>query len=178
MATEMNANAIICEVMEENGISPSDIPEERTFDLERFIRSLRHRKKWSKRYYKGRAKGEFKCGDDECANTWTSPHSWCIVDLREQTILMTFKQKCIKVKERHVKADPDYEGEDPTYIDENSVRRMVQWAVNLHLYMIGKLLEKPKQELPDDHAHTAKHPPHLCQMCKLLKRRCNGTMAL
>ena len=167
MMAEVDVDAIIVEVMEENEISPSDIPEERPFELGWFFGKLRHRKRWSKRYYKGRAKGEFKCRDDDCANTWSSPHSWCIIDLREQTIVMKFKQKCIKVKEKHViKEDPDYVGEYPTYTDENSVRKMVQWAVNLYL-------AKKPMESTDGHAPTAKHPCHLCEMCKLLKRPCH-----
>ncbi len=223
---EVNIDAIIEEVMRENGTSPSDIPEERPFSRRRFISSLRNRKKWSKRYFKGHVNGEFKCGNDACANTWTSPHSWCILDLKEQTILMKFRQKCIK--KNHVKISKlfldnpeslespggqehsaisssvedfildshesesgdsssdhedsgsggsECEGEYPTYVDDKSIRKMVQWAVNLHLELVsGEKAKKPKQDTPDDHIHTAKHPRHLCEMCKLLRRPCNGPL--
>ena len=91
-AAEVDIDAIIREVMSENKISPSEIPEEKPFELSRFIKSFRRRKKWSKRYFKGHARGEFKCAEATCGNTWTSPYSWCVLDLKKQAIIRKFKQ--------------------------------------------------------------------------------------
>lgn len=225
---EVNVNVIIREIMSANGIRPSDIPEESPFQIKRFIASLRRKKRWSHRYFKGHAFGEFHCSNDVCGNTWTSPHSWCVLDLKEQTMIMKFKQQCIK-KKKHLKIskldledskvldlpprkhqasgtsksdgdssfssgdsesgesssedersesdDPEYsrpEGEYPTYMNEDSVRRMVDWAVHLYLDLVsGRKEKEPKPEYPDDHTPTAPHPRYLCQMCKLLRRPCN-----
>lgn len=163
---EVDTDAIIKEVMEEKGISPQDIPEEQPFQLRRFVNNLKRKKKWSRRYFNGRAKGEFKCQEGTCDRCWSSPHSWCILDLKEQKIIMKFEQMCFKGRKKHKKANPDYKGELPTYTNEESVTRMVEWAVDL-------FKDEGARQAKNDYVPTNRHPWFLCAMCQLLRRPCN-----
>ena len=169
MAEVQDISAIIRKVMEENHISPSEIPQEKPFEWNWFFNKRRHRKRWSKRYFRVYAKGKFECADSNCGHTWPSHCCWCIIDLKEQKIVRLFKQKCSKQKKKHLAEDPDYQGECPTYTDK-SVRRLARWAVKLHLYATGKI-DKPAKST-DHYIPTAKHRVRECEMCGLLKGPC------
>lgn len=171
---EVDVDAIIREVMEEFGVSPADIPEEGPFEKKAFMKNLKRKSNWSKRYYRGHANGYFKC--KSCGGHWTSYQASCIIDLKGQTLVMRFKQKCKKNHEEEGEATEgvDFTGILPCYRsrskDKRSVRQMVKWAVELYLSLSGKK-EKERKE-----GGKANRPPHiskLCEVCHMLGRRCN-----
>lgn len=189
---EVDIDAIIKEVMAECGLSPDAIPAETPFNKSSFMRNYRKGKR-SRRYYCGWASGHFTCNQVHCGHTWPSRYAWCVIDLKEQKLVMKLKQGCRK-KHRQKEDDedsnnPDDDPEDdkllldspksareddadseefpgvfPCYKDEKSVRRMVRWAVKC--YMDTNEKGSGKRE---------KRPPHMrryCEMCKILRRRC------
>ena len=195
---EVCIEAIIKDVMKDYDVDPQEIPEEGPFDLKKYIEDLKHREKWSKRYFRGHAKGIYTC--DKCDHQWTSIQAWCILDLKRQRVVMKFKQKC---KKKHEKDMPEVEEEPsditaemeqlkmeksstfsledevftgvlPCYSDKSNykktVRYMVKWAVEKYLVLSGKI--EPKIEHNDTPKRRRPHIQRLCQMCKLLKRRC------
>ena len=107
--------------------------------------------------------------------------------LKEQKVEMKFKQQCADVKShKDIKKlslseatpedtsieekDAEYKGVEPCFEDEESVRRMVEWAVNLHLCLVGRREWSPKKCM--DYKPTPEHMDGLCEMCKCLGRLC------
>lgn len=178
---EVDIDTIIEEVMEKNGVTQEEIPDE-PFDLENFIKEIgkKDKSKWSKRYFRGRAYGQFKCYNELCNNSWSSAYAWCILDLKDQNVIMKFKQECSSVRShkdmKHLtlqdskvsEEDPKVE---PCYEDEESVQRMVEWAVHLYLNLVGRETREPTNK-PVNYRSTPEHREDLCEMCKSLGRRC------
>lgn len=182
---EVDIEQIIKEVMQ-GAVDPTDVEEEEPFDVDNFIRTIKcsNEDEWSRRYFRGRAYGQFQCDNELCGNSWSSAYAWCVLDLKEQKLKMKFKQECESAKSHKaieqlalkdgassVNPAPKHPGVDPCYEDEDSVRRMAQWAVDLHLYLTGKKGKKPK----GNNAYYRPTPEHrdgLCEMCKRLGRLC------
>lgn len=179
---EVDIEAIIKRVMEEEGLEPEDIKEEPPFDMTQFIEAIKQGdiSKWSKRYFRGRAYAQFECDNDLCDHTWPSVYGWCVLDLKKQNVKEKFKQKCSLAKS-HVKMqtlklgqhpqEEEEEGVKPCYEDEESVERMVRWAVNLHFYLVGKR-DRPSRNADSNYTPTAEHREDLCAMCKHMGRLC------
>lgn len=188
---EVNVRDIIVEVMEEKGASPDEVAEEGPFDLEEFIKTIKkkNKEKWSERYFRGRAKGQFKCNNELCERKnkgWSSIYAWCILDLKDQKVKIKIGQKCTKCQEKRrelgleTSSETSEEDEDEddqewikqSYKDEESVRHMVEWAVNLHLYLVGKQDREPIYHKPS-YRKTPEHKSRSCKMCKLMGVPCN-----
>lgn len=180
---EVDIKAIIREVMKDEGLDPTSIPtEEEPFDIDKYKDAMKARETWSKRYYRGRALGTYKCENDLCDHEWPSACGWCIVDLRKQEVPMRFREECKKGHKslQNLSLDGsklktpiqpnDGTRVKPRYEDEESVQKMVRWAVNMHLVQIGR----KKRELydSDNHRSTRPHCQDLCEMCQILGRRC------
>lgn len=180
---EVNIEAILKKYMKENHVDPDEIPTEAPFDVDKFIENLKEKKNWSKRYFRGCAYGQFKCDNTLCGNSWSSPHAWCILDLKEQRVEMKFTQKCSFKTHKHMKQlglqdeasplEPDDEEAvvEPCYEDAESVRHMVEWAVNLYLY-ITKRKEREPTYHSSNYRPTPEHKEDLCEMCQRLGRLC------
>ena len=157
---EVNIDDIIEEVMEEEEVDPRDIPRERPFNLKRFLKDLKDSgREKSLRYYHGKLPGEFRC--QRCGRYWTSGHTFCILDLKRQTVKTKLYQKCLE------DGDEAY----PYYRNEDQVRRMVKWAVNL--YLVKTKQRAPKERTGGDYfRRTAPHREDLCEICIKLGRPC------
>ena len=182
---EVDIESIIMEVMEKNGITPDDVEEEEPFDIDIFIKNLKKKEKWSQRYFRGRALGQFKCDSAICNNTWSSAFSWCILDLKEQRVEMKFKQECsspqhkdmeqLQIEEDNLEAsesEEDFEaGVEPCYCDEGAVEHMVEWAVNLFMVNTGRK-EREATYHNYKYRQTPEHHQGKCEMCKREGKLC------
>ena len=181
---------IIAEVMEENNVSPDDIPVENPFDPSRPASQI----DGSKRYFHVKGFARFNehddddhveedeedesDGDDEprysyrvlgarCTRTWPSAHAWCIMDLKEQKIVKRYPQDCQRCDGS---AQPEF--------DEEAIRRMAEYAVKSFLIRSG-LYVSPRdpfdfRDLRDslDHEGQQPHDEARCARCRELGRRC------
>lgn len=168
MAECLDIEVIITEVMEKHGVKPENIADEPPFELSQFMKTLRKRRNWSKRYFCGQAKGHFKCDNDSCNNCWTSYQARCILDLKKKRILLKFKQKCKKKDKTLSKKDEQFTGVEPRFMDKKSLWHMVEWAVKLHCHLRDN---EPKEKMSSDR-HTLMHRRDLCEFCQLLGKRC------
>ena len=156
------ASATIAEVMDEKDVLQDDIPKEQPFDPEN-LGEIKH----SKRYFRCKGFAKFdnhQRRDHNCNRRWASGHAWCIMDLREQSIIHRFTQECQKCEGS---AEPEF--------DRAALRRMAEWAVDTYLRRTGRL--SPIQRDPFDMAdlHDALNGPHdeeRCEMCKQLGHSC------
>ena len=156
---------VIARVMKEKGVSARLVPREpktnpdsvdavaisrRYFRVKGFARFQRHQK----------PRG------GHCGRTWPSAHAWCIMDLKEQGIILKFGQDCQKC-----------EGMVFPEFDEEALERMADYAVDSYLRKIGAL---PRQHEPLDMSDLGDaledgKPPHdekRCHMCQSLGRSC------
>lgn len=180
--SEVDIEAIIREVMKENKLDPEEIPEEvYPFDLDVYIEDMKDRKNWSKRYFRGHAFSQFKCEETLCDKSWPSAYAWCIIDLKKQELSMRFKQKCSAkhvedIEQLSLQEKPTQQkskktqGVYPSYEGEESVTRMVEWAVNLYLVLVGRKEREEKHY--SDYRPTPEHRQDLCEMCQRLGRLC------
>ena len=152
--SEINVPAIIEEVMKSEGVDLNDIREEEPFDIKKFLESFRHRKMKSMQYYLGYTSGEFDC---ECGHSWKSALTWCIIDLKNQELHMRIAQRC-KKRECKKEVEPHY-----TASHEKSVKRMIEWAVNLYLVKTGK--KQAKKHENNSLPRQGKHHTRDCKMC-------------
>ena len=147
---------IIASVMSEKNVNPMAIPfENGQYNLAQIGRS--------KRYYRVKGFAWFNA-HISCSRRWASAHSWCIVDLREQVIVHTFKQDCQKC-ERAV---------SPTYDDE-AVRSMAEYAVDSYLRKVRGVFNFSgfyETLRDDDDDDRGPHDQGRCEMCKSLGRSC------
>lgn len=179
---EVDIEAIICEIMKEKEVYTKKIDEEDPFDLEEFLNNLNNRENWSTRYFRGHALGKFKCEETLCDNSWPSAYAWCIIDLKKQKVIKKFKQECLKEHKdmQHLsleeKKKPSQQsmkktqGVYPSYEDKEAVTRMVEWAVNLHLVLVGR--NEREETHYSDYRSTPEHRQDLCEMCQRLGRLC------
>ena len=172
---EAKARLLIQEVMEREGITPDDVPQEGPFNKERFIEDLKS-KCWSKRYFRGRAYGEFKCNKELCNNEWNSPHASCVLDLKDQKMVVKFKQECalkldhvnmeqLDLQDRAEAVDKeDMEGVVEPFFCDESLKKMVEWAVDLFLQLTGRK-ERKQPNNGDNYRSTPPHRDDLCELC-------------
>ena len=160
---EVDIDAIIEEVMEEEEVDPRDVPRERPFNLKQFFKDLQDsRREKSLRYYHGKLPGEFRCR--RCGRYWTSGHTSCILDLKKQTVKKKLYQRCDN-------CDEDDDKVYPHYRNEERVRRMVKWAVNLYLVKTNQ--REPRERTGGDYfRRTAPHRDELCELCEVLGGLC------
>jgi len=156
---------VIARVMAEKGVAAHLIPREGGTDPN----DLKAVKK-SRRYFRVKGHAEFDehqdPGGGDCSRTWQSAHAWCIMDLKEQGIILKFGQDCQKC-----------EGMVFPEFDEEALERMADYAVNSYLRKMGAL---PRQHEPLDMSDLADaledgKPPHdekRCHMFKSLGRSC------
>ena len=151
------ATEIIKEVMKENGVDPKRIPTDSGV-VYTDPQSIRN----SLRYYcvKGFAWFPYH---GSCRRKWPSAHSWCVMDLKAQTIVHRYAQSC---KTCEGKSKPDF--------DNDAIRRMAEYAVKSYLRMTGQLpydFSEMRSAL-DDKDERGPHDEGRCSMCKLLGRSC------
>ena len=172
-------------------VDPQEKKKESKFNVDKFMKAITKgdKSKWSRRYFRGRAYGQFVCDHKlylKPSKNWSSAHAWCILDLKEQKVEMKVKQKC-SLQELHMSEDlkqlclrdydqkeatsKDYDGVEPCFEDIDSVKHMVEWAVNLYLYLVGRL-EREHSHHTSSYTPTAEHKEWLCEMCKRLGRPC------
>jgi len=158
---------IIVEVMEENDVHPSDIPDDNAINIED-DHDLK-RIKSSRRYFlvKGFAwfkKHEHPDRTSRCSRTWPSAHSWCIVDLKRQRIGRWLRQNCRACEGRSL---PEYE--------ERVLKRMAEYAVRSYLRLTGRLERDPLEDWSDVSNAIESNQPHdeeRCEMCRILGHSC------
>jgi hypothetical protein len=153
-----SATEIIGEVMRKNGVNPKDIPKE-SWVLYLDPQSIRK----SLRYYRVKGFAWF-LNHGSCFRTWPSAHSWCVMDLKAQTIVHKYTQFCQKC-----------EGESQPYFDENAIRSMAEYAVKSYLRRTGRLpydFSEMRSALDDDKDDRGPHDEGRCSMCKELGHSC------
>ena len=143
----------IADAMEDEGVLPAHIRSEPGFRLDTLSRSLS--------YYRVKGFARFRCG---CGRTWTSAHSWCILDLKTQSVIHTFGQTCQSCERE---AEPRF--------DKESMERMAFYAVQRYLVKTGKrvrLVNEPLEAAPQAPDSRGPHDEGRCAMCKALGRSC------
>lgn len=175
---ELKVRTIIQEVMKREGIAPDDVPEEEPFNKKKFIKDLK-KGNWSKRYFRGRAYGNFKCDEELCDNTWNSPHASCVLDLKEQKMIVKFKQECalktkhinmeqLNLQDREEAANNEDKDKEPgvrPFFSDESLRIMVEWAVDLFLQLTRRK-ERKQRNTAGSFIPTPAHMDGLCELCK------------
>lgn len=128
----------------------------------------------SRRYFEVKGFAWFNCPLQH--HSWPSAHSWCIIDLKTQTICYRYKQTCKKCERT---AHPQF--------TEESIEQMADYVVESYLRRIGRW-ESPSTFSDDDDSSSVysddasdsdepvtKGGPHhedRCGKCKHLGRRC------
>lgn len=171
-SNEVKIKVIIKEVMAREEVEPKDVPEEEPFNEDKFIADLKEKCNWSHRYFRGRAYGQFECDKELCDNSWPSAHASCVLDLKNQEMVKKFKQECGQTHIAMEQLDLNDEstpskaedGVEPFYSDE-SMKRMVEWAVDLFLQLMGRRERKPPRN-DDNYQPTPEHRKKLCELCK------------
>lgn len=152
--------AIIQQVMKENNLDPNSVPSEPHIEDPSDPESIRD----SKRYFNTRGSGKFTPDDEQetgCHRTWSSAHSWSVMDLKEQEICYRYWQKCKKC-EKEVKS----------VYDKTSIRRMAEWACNECLIRMGLRRREQRSDEDDPEKPTPPHDIKRCEMCKRKGRKC------
>ena len=158
-SVDVHVQQIISDEMEKWNVKTKDIPED--FDIDP---SKAEEVKKSKRYYNCKAFGSFNFHDDPTGKghtkKWKSARAWCTLDLKQQCIAHRFSQDC------------NYcEGKSYPWFNEDALKRMAEFAVNLYLKKIGRI----EYEMKDQDDNIQIGPPHdekRCDMCKQLGRSC------
>ena len=159
----MAVRAVITEVMEEKGVTAEEIPTEpRAHFNPSSPLSVTH---GSKRYFSVKAFARYRAHEG-CSRTWASAHSWAIMDLKEQCLIHKFTQDCQKCN-----------GEVPPDFDEDSVRRMAEYAVDTYLRRCGRLSPRVRDPFDFDDLFAAlddrgPHDEGRCAMCRIKGRSC------
>ena len=109
--------SIIKESMDDYGVRARLVP----YEYQPF-RSPQHAQD-SKRYIEVKGFAWFSCPQRH--NRWSSPHAWCFIDLKKQTICFTYKQFCNKCES---KARPRF--------TEESIERMADYVVKKYIRKI------------------------------------------
>ena len=125
----------------------------------------------SRRYFEVKGFAWFNCPNRH--HRWPSAHSWCIIDLKTQTICYRYKQMCKKCE---CKAKPEF--------PEESIEKMADYVVESYLRRIGRWStssdddDSPSvysDEGSDSTMSATKGGPHdqdRCGKCRHLGRRC------
>lgn len=155
-------------VMRENGVTTTQIPQERGVDPTN-IDSISQ----SKRYFKTKAFASFNAHSRSsgagawCSRNWKSAHAWCVLDLKEQCIAHKLSQDCQSCNGHSM---PDF--------DRESMQRMAEYAVDVYLKRVGRRQWEPRGDpfdLDDMLFALDDRPPHdeaRCEMCQRLGRSC------
>ena len=160
MATELDPDSmyriIIKETMDKAGLRAENIPREEPLDpkkLEVIRRSLRYHRT------KGFAKFCCVCG----LRKWGSAHAWCILDLRRQKVAHKYEQQC---QSCNAEAKPVF--------DEESMKKMAQYAVDSYLIKTGKLkiTKREGDEAWRSSEDDLPHDERRCNMCSLVGGSC------
>lgn len=145
--------------MYEKGISPKEIPFEQEFNPRHRWAILKN----SERYFRVKGKGWYHCSCEE-KYSWSSPHSWAIIDLKEQKIRYSWHEQCRYCRKRNLPKFP-----------LDSIRSMAHVAVRKYLVRIGEIDPDNSScytELEEEEDSEGPHLQHLCGMCKELQRAC------
>ena len=168
-------HSVIVQVMEENGLTLEEIPDETTpdepnyFDPQTFKENsvLVKLRKQSERYFHTKAFAKFECED--CGREWPSARGWSIMDLLEQNICVLFDQECGKKKCQKIKAKAV-----PVYDDE-SMRRMAEFAVKKCLFRLYPEKYPSDPTRKDGLKKTSgAHHQDKCGACKSLGFNCGA----
>ena len=143
--------------MNENEIQPENIPNEDHVGDPANPKEINR----SKRYFLTRAKGRFP-RHSGCERSWSSGHSWSVLDLKMQQFHHRYGQDC-KACNESVK---------PVY-KEDAVEKMARWACQTYKSRIGAKQAHHSGVPAGDIVHTrGPHEQSLCEMCKMLRREC------
>ena len=150
---------VIAKVMLENDVSLEEIPFEQDFNQRRKWSCLKN----SLRYFRVKGKGWYHCDCDGESYSWSSPHSWAIIDLKKAKIRYSWHEQCQYCKEKKLPKFP-----------LDSIRDMARVAVRKYLVRIGEIepLSSYADEDEEEEEDEGPHLQHLCGMCKELKRSC------
>ena len=147
-------------VMEINGISPENVPEEPEITSPKIPQNIAR----SKRYFRTKAFAMFKCSS--CKREWPSAHAWSVLDLKEQRFCCFYYQECNQCEN---KVKPKYDAE--------AVVRMVKWACKVYQIRMGLREPDGSSEYGDDDDEGEEnsrgpHDQERCELCRLLGRPC------
>ena len=151
---------VIQSAMDGEDIDQSEIPIERTFDINNMQDVLRGR---SLRCHRTKGFARFRCA---CGRSWVSAHAWCVLDLRKQSLAHKFKQECQTCDD----------GGRPMF-DEESMNRMALYAVDRYLIKTGRLQRPPRNDEEDRDAaerdeDEKPHDEERCDMCRRIGGSC------
>ena len=153
--------SVIATVMSERDVSPKEIPHEQDFTPQRRWSILKD----SERYFRVKGKGWYHCSCDGENYSWSSTHSWAIVDLKAQKIRYSWHEQCRHCKAKKLPKFP-----------LDSIRSMANVAVRKYLVRIGEIDPDTStwysEEEEEEEDSEGPHLQHLCGMCKELKRAC------
>jgi len=148
--------SIILEVMGEENVTPSQVPNEGGFSMDKAD--------YSKRYFETKGFAWFCCPRKH--NRWPSAHSWCYMDLKKQEICYRDQQKCRK---------DSCETEVQPGFTEESVEKMARYAVKQFLIRTGRRPRGRRVPRGDDGDMKTDGGPHdqsRCGKCQRLGRSC------
>lgn len=149
--------SVIAKVMSDYDVAPEEIPYEQDFN---------QRCKWSilkksERYFRVKGKGWYHCSCDGESYSWSSPHSWAIIDLKKAKIRYSWHEQCQYCRQRKLPKFP-----------LDSIRDMARVAVRKYLVRIGEMEPTCSYADEDEEEDEGPHLQHLCGMCKELQRSC------
>ncbi len=147
---------IILEVMTEEGVLPSQVPNESGFSMAS--------SSYSKRYFETKGFAWFPCPRNH--NRWASAHAWCFLDLKKQEICYRDKQNC-KKGGCETAVNPGF--------TEESVTRMANYAVTQFLIRTGRRARVRRNVGGDDGLVQTEGGPHdqaRCGRCRRLGHSC------
>ena len=150
--------SVIADVMSEQDIAPAEIPFEQQFNPHHRWSILKN----SERYFRVKGKGWYHCSCDGERYSWSSPHSWAIIDLKAQKIRYSWHEQCRYCRKKKLPKFP-----------LDSIRSMAIAAVRKYLVRIGEIDPGTSTCYTDEEEDSeVPHLQHFCGMCKELQRPC------
>lgn len=146
---DIDIKEVIQEAMAENGVKEDDIPDEWGGSFSEYNLYWAHYAD-SKRYVEVKGFAQFHCPNKH--HRWPSPHSWCLIDLKNQLICHRDGQNCRKCG---TEVMPEFPKE--------SLEAMAKQAARRHLERTGKL--QPAQKTPEE-IQSGPHDARRCGKCR------------